>query len=419
MIFALDKDGNRVYIDDSVVKNDYFCPCCGEKLVLKKGNIRRPHYSHQANTECHDLWRYDMSDWHYNWQNYFPKDCQEIVKIFGDKKHRADVLIEKNKTVIEFQHSSLDSIEFEDRNNFYTSLGYKVIWIFDLDEPFKNCSITELENKKDIYKWNHPKSTFNHFEFNKNVELYFEFSNQFGDIDSDDFDEGYLAKVSWKSQSGFEVFAVNNYYTVQDFLLQFANVINLNYCIPRELISDRLLLLKTKDHTSYYYGCPLSKDGKCISDTIDYPVSMLNNIKVCLNCEYCSKYNYASCVKRFVDLNIPENACIKNVKYENGFLKKIDYVVNQEVISKELPSVNICKPCNDIITLWKLNKPRIAIFYNVRTKKYVKIGRDPFEQYMKYKRVYGSISEVQYNYPKENKEVYGIYDKVWILTWSK
>ena len=112
MIFALDKDGNRVYIDDSVVKNDYFCPCCGEKLVLKKGNIRRPHYSHQANTECHDLWRYDMSDWHYNWQNYFPKDCQEIVKIFGDKKHRADVLIEKNKTVIEFQHSSLDSIEF-------------------------------------------------------------------------------------------------------------------------------------------------------------------------------------------------------------------------------------------------------------------------------------------------------------------
>lgn len=36
MRFALDKDGKRVYIEQTHVKQDYFCPECGEKLVLKK-----------------------------------------------------------------------------------------------------------------------------------------------------------------------------------------------------------------------------------------------------------------------------------------------------------------------------------------------------------------------------------------------
>ena len=46
MRFALDKDGKRVYIEQTHVKQDYFCHECGEKLVLKKGEIRMHHFAH-------------------------------------------------------------------------------------------------------------------------------------------------------------------------------------------------------------------------------------------------------------------------------------------------------------------------------------------------------------------------------------
>ena len=36
MKIALDKDNNRVYIDDTHVKEQYFCSTCGEELILKK-----------------------------------------------------------------------------------------------------------------------------------------------------------------------------------------------------------------------------------------------------------------------------------------------------------------------------------------------------------------------------------------------
>ena len=60
-----------------------------------------------------------MSDWHYDWQNQFPVDNQEIVFTKDNKIHRADVFI--NNTVIEFQHSPITEAEFNDRNNFYKS----------------------------------------------------------------------------------------------------------------------------------------------------------------------------------------------------------------------------------------------------------------------------------------------------------
>jgi hypothetical protein len=44
-----------------------------------------------------------MSDWHYDWQNSFPKANQEVLLSMGEIKHRADVLI--GRTVTELQTS--------------------------------------------------------------------------------------------------------------------------------------------------------------------------------------------------------------------------------------------------------------------------------------------------------------------------
>lgn len=82
-----------------------------------------------------------MSEWHKNWQLLFPKECREKMLKRGNVKHIADVLI--NNYVIEFQHTKIELDEFLDRNKFYTSFGYKLIWIFDYinGENIKNIEL--------------------------------------------------------------------------------------------------------------------------------------------------------------------------------------------------------------------------------------------------------------------------------------
>ena len=161
MRIALDKNGNRVHIDSAKVGEEYFCPSCGSGLILRKGDIRIHHFAHKINCICADSWHYDMTDWHHNWQSLFPVECQEVIKSLGGEKHRADVLIEETKTVIEFQHSPLSSTEFEARNEFYNKLGYKVVWIFDVSEQYFDENIENY--KKDLWRWERPLRTFHYY----------------------------------------------------------------------------------------------------------------------------------------------------------------------------------------------------------------------------------------------------------------
>ena len=171
MLFALDKDDNKVYIENAKRNQEYFCPCCGSKMILKLGDIRIHHFSHTSERVCNDTWHYDMTDWHYDWQQKFPLEYQEVVKSANGQKHRADVLIEEAKVVFEFQHSPLSPDEFEERNKFYNQLGYKVIWIFDVEDQYIN---EQLDNYKgNIWSWKRPRRTFDYFDCkNKNVEIY-------------------------------------------------------------------------------------------------------------------------------------------------------------------------------------------------------------------------------------------------------
>ena len=138
MLIAMNNKKERVAIDNSTMNEKYFCQFCGEELCRKMGHVRCHHFSHKANSHCTDSIWYDMSDWHINWQNKFPTNTQEILKINSNgKKHIADVLI-NNKTVVEFQHSNLPYEIFNDRNEFYNSFGYNVIWVFDGNHIFDN-----------------------------------------------------------------------------------------------------------------------------------------------------------------------------------------------------------------------------------------------------------------------------------------
>lgn len=47
--------------------------------------------------------------------------------------------------VIEFQHSPISAEEFDERNKFYTSIGKKVVWIFDVQEKYETGRLLRVK----------------------------------------------------------------------------------------------------------------------------------------------------------------------------------------------------------------------------------------------------------------------------------
>ena len=162
MYIALDENKIRVHIENADKSKQYFCPVCGEKLIIKAVDSLsiKPHFAHKKGTECLDTWQHDMSEWHYNWQCLFPEEFREVVVEEDGIKHRADVLI--NDYVIEFQHSPITAVEIEERNTFYLNCGYKVIWVFDAQNKVKNIYGTEynIDPFKDDLEWKRARREF-------------------------------------------------------------------------------------------------------------------------------------------------------------------------------------------------------------------------------------------------------------------
>lgn len=208
MKIALTKDGKRINIDIANINEVYYCPICKKEVLQKRGQIKTHHFAHFPNSNCFDSWHYEMSSWHYNWQNKFDIKDQEIIKTFQNKIHRADVLIEKEKTVIEFQHSNISIDEFEDRNYFYNKLGYKVIWLFDMREEFSNNNIGHLDNddNNEKYYYLYPKKIFSNFDFKSNkVTLFFQIKDEEND------DSIKIIKINWISPKGIYRFCGKEY----------------------------------------------------------------------------------------------------------------------------------------------------------------------------------------------------------------
>ena len=186
MLKAKDKNGFLVYIDNADRHQQYYCQICDQPVMQKRGEIRIHHFSHysphgsHANiVPCSDLWSYDMSDWHMDWQKRFSSDDIEKVLKIGKEKHIADLLIDN--IVVEFQHSPISLEDFNERNSFYFNCGYKVIWVFDLIEDMDNGRI-RFGDYEGCYKWAYVKKIFKSLDLgDTKATIYF----QFNDCDDD------------------------------------------------------------------------------------------------------------------------------------------------------------------------------------------------------------------------------------------
>lgn len=195
MFIAIDEKGNRV--EAAVANRDlqYYCPVCGNPVILRSGLQNADHFAHTAN-ECEDRWNYDMSEWHIKMQGYFPVDTREIVIKHNGIVHRADLLIDK--TVIEMQHSPISAEEFNDRNEFFRELSYRVVWIFDVRDKVDNGQIQYLdENTITRMKWKHPMRIFDVLDrplsdYDKSFAIYLHLR----DYEEDDMDT-CIYRVVW------------------------------------------------------------------------------------------------------------------------------------------------------------------------------------------------------------------------------
>ena len=217
MLFASDYNDNRIHIDDTHSNQEYYCPFCGAPLITKKGGLRQHHFAHKQNHRCSDTWAhkgsssggYDLSLWHNDWQSLFPQENQEVKLVLGDTKHRADVLVDR--TVIEFQHSIMPAAAFDDRNNFYFNLGYKVIWLFDLSSLYTEGQISYEERDGGLtFRWKNPKKAFNCYDIQSGcIDLFFQLN---------DNANACIVRVTDVSQFGFEQFRATKLISKDDFL---------------------------------------------------------------------------------------------------------------------------------------------------------------------------------------------------------
>ena len=215
MLFASDYNDNRVHIDETHSNQEYYCPYCGAPLITKKGDVRQHHFAHKQNHICSDTWAhsgsgsYDVSPWHNEWQSLFPKENQEVKLVLGDTKHRADILIDR--TVVEFQHSIMPVAAFDNRNNFYFNLGYKVVWLFDLSDLYENGQLTyRSEADGLVFDWKNPKKAFNSYDIQSGcIDLFFQLSNR---------ENACIVRVRDVSQDGFEKFSTSPFISKDDFL---------------------------------------------------------------------------------------------------------------------------------------------------------------------------------------------------------
>jgi hypothetical protein len=265
MFVAFDKNKNKIDIEHAEPNKVYYCTDCQQTLIQRRGTERVHHFAHKhkidsvnRNCEFRKSYSHEISEWHRNWQKRFHTDCCEKLIYDGNGiKRIADVLV--NKIVIEFQHSYISYSKFNERNEFYISQGYNVVWLFDIIKYIENDSIIQCTDKNGngYYKWTLPPKFFRELNLiNLRVGVYFQFSN------SDGIKEKIIERVL-------------SFYNNSDFFYFYTDT--KNKLSPNEFVeyANKNTLFKTKYSNEY-----INKHGHTISDlwNKNYKLMVVENL---------------------------------------------------------------------------------------------------------------------------------------------
>lgn len=156
MLSALSEEGellNLIYGLPAVMPaGKFYCPACKERVILKAGPIRIPHFAHQKNSDCVTSVSEPESQLHLSGkrhlhQYFISLDYDVKMEYYIKKlKQRPDLLIHKEGIwkAIEFQCYPISQKLLEKRTKGYSELGIVPVWIIG--------GLPYLKQKRDYYE---------------------------------------------------------------------------------------------------------------------------------------------------------------------------------------------------------------------------------------------------------------------------
>lgn len=413
MQFAKNEKGERTYILEAVEDGRYYCPFCEAPMIQRRGLINIPHFAHAKGCLCTDNWKYeDMSEWHVSWQERYPLANREVAVINELGRHRADILI--NDTVIEFQHSPMSAEEFQERNNFYTACGYKVIWLFDSRSDY-NASLIKDDSEMDVYRWKHAPKTLSGFDLSGNVQVYFHLQ------DTSQEEGGIVIRLTWccEGDLGYFKSASATCYSEAEFIeLTETGAVKkaIDVSGKNELYHELIILRRKDNEMDEAYGCPINPDGYASDVPMDDRLG-------CSFCQYAREMNEYSpgvrkCACRFREL-LDQVDTVLETERRDGQIYSVSYIAKDGSIKTSKVDVPE-SPATSIIELSRLYDAGVMCVRNIKTGYQFKITKDIDEMLEKYGRVYGYYWNEKYgSYSKQSNEIYGPWRPEWVVTWFK
>lgn len=156
MLSALSGEGEWITLVDTppseMPAGKFYCPACKERVIVKAGPIRIPHFAHQKNSDCVTSTSEPESLLHLRGkqhlhQYFIDHDYDVKVEYYIKKlKQRPDLLIHKDGTwrAVEFQCSPISQALLEQRTKGYLELGIEPVWIMG--------GLPYLKHKRDYYE---------------------------------------------------------------------------------------------------------------------------------------------------------------------------------------------------------------------------------------------------------------------------
>ena len=144
MLVAMDEQGQSLILTKSLTKaalqqlrvTNFYCPQCKERLILKAGAIKIPHFAHTAHSNCDASFAEGESYPHLlGKQQLFEhfRDKQYDVQLetyLHELQQRPDLFIRtKHIYALEFQCSRIPNELIEKRTNGYKKFGIIPVWL--------------------------------------------------------------------------------------------------------------------------------------------------------------------------------------------------------------------------------------------------------------------------------------------------
>jgi hypothetical protein len=189
----------------------YICIECNENLIFKKGNIKRPHFSHKAKSECtyyehpsesqiHKDAKYRLADWVTNKKDInFHWKCLN-TELYGKYCNKED---DKTKYKITYEEGDIVKVEYRNENPLFIAdvaiiNENKIKYVFEIHHTNKTLTETRPEpwfevNAKDII--NSDESNINLYNIRSNNYSYCKFCS------SDKVDCDGMGMCNWIDQN--------------------------------------------------------------------------------------------------------------------------------------------------------------------------------------------------------------------------